>query len=232
MLQPYLSTLPVTARKPTINYKTLLRWLTQMQGSEIELGGFKGRTNKLVDGCYSWWVGGALPLLQSLGVGKQHHSEDSLHPESDAGGEHWDDVDDSLFNNTALQEYILYAGQHPAGGLRDKPPKSADSYHTLYCLSGLSSAQHSIFSSSKRRSELLKAWKASPGPLESLRKSAFVEALSWSEEEGTAKYVGGQVNQVNATHPLFNLTITHTEALMGYFYHQDVPARIVTSGSR
>ena len=30
---------------------------------------------------------------------------------------------DSLFNREALQEYILYATQHPAGGLRDKPPK-------------------------------------------------------------------------------------------------------------
>ena len=28
------------------------------------------------------------------------------------------------------------------GGLRDKPGKSADFYHTCYCLSGLSSAQH------------------------------------------------------------------------------------------
>ena len=30
---------------------------------------------------------------------------------------------EGLFNKTALQEYILYAAQHPAGGLRDKPPK-------------------------------------------------------------------------------------------------------------
>jgi len=32
---------------------------------------------------------------------------------------------EGLFNKTALQEYILYAAQHPAGGLRDKPPKLA-----------------------------------------------------------------------------------------------------------
>src|SRR6266702_400936 len=32
---------------------------------------------------------------------------------------------DSLFNRRALQEYVLIAGQHPAGGLRDKPPKQA-----------------------------------------------------------------------------------------------------------
>ena len=30
-------------------------------------GGFMGRTNKLVDGCYSYWQGALLPLLQQLG---------------------------------------------------------------------------------------------------------------------------------------------------------------------
>jgi Prenyltransferase and squalene oxidase repeat len=29
-------------------------------------GGFMGRTNKLVDGCYSYWQGGLFPLLESL----------------------------------------------------------------------------------------------------------------------------------------------------------------------
>lgn len=29
-------------------------------------GGFQGRTNKLVDGCYSFWVGALLPLIQAV----------------------------------------------------------------------------------------------------------------------------------------------------------------------
>lgn len=97
--------------------------------------------------------------------------------------------------------------------------RNADSYHTLYCLSGLSSAQHTILPSPARRTELSNAWKASPGvlmcpdqhlflrlmtasedPLGSLRKAAFVEALSWSEEEGTSKYVGGQANRMVSSH--------------------------------
>ena len=40
------------------------RWASQRQGS-VE-GGFNGRTNKLVDGCYSFWQGGLFPLLQRL----------------------------------------------------------------------------------------------------------------------------------------------------------------------
>ncbi|KAL2614118.1 hypothetical protein R1flu_025810 [Riccia fluitans] len=57
-----------------------------------------------------------------------------------------DSVDEFLygpiFNSQALQAYILLCCQDIAG-LRDKPGKSADFYHTCYCLSGLSAAQYS-----------------------------------------------------------------------------------------
>lgn len=46
-----------------------------------------------------------------------------------------------LFNQTALQEYILICCQHNDGGLIDKPGKQRDVYHTCYTLSGLSVAQ-------------------------------------------------------------------------------------------
>ncbi|NWI62421.1 FNTB farnesyltransferase, partial [Todus mexicanus] len=49
---------------------------------------------------------------------------------------HW------MFDQSALQEYILLCCQCPAGGLLDKPGKSRDFYHTCYCLSGLAIAQH------------------------------------------------------------------------------------------
>lgn len=132
----------LTTDRPQIDIKTLTRWLVGMQGSEIELGGFKGRTNKLVDGCYSWWCGGAFALLEALGVGGLQNLTakdvevdevvDSKDPDTKKAGEDgenweghegWDDIDESLFNRKALQEYVLLAGQHPAGGLRDKPPK-------------------------------------------------------------------------------------------------------------
>lgn len=125
-----------TTERPKVDLKRLTRWLVNMQGSEVELGGFRGRTNKLVDGCYSWWCGGAFSLLEAFGVGglqnlteKDVEVDEGVDPpqKPDAPGveEHdgWDDVDESLFNRKALQEYILLAGQHPAGGLRDKPPK-------------------------------------------------------------------------------------------------------------
>lgn len=49
-----------------IDVRRLYRWAVSMQGLPIEGGGFKGRTNKLVDGCYSWWVGGLFTLLEDI----------------------------------------------------------------------------------------------------------------------------------------------------------------------
>uniref|UniRef100_A0A2P2LJJ6 Uncharacterized protein MANES_17G121600 n=1 Tax=Rhizophora mucronata TaxID=61149 RepID=A0A2P2LJJ6_RHIMU len=41
----------------------LINWVVFRQGVEC---GFQGRTNKLVDGCYSFWQGGVFALLQKL----------------------------------------------------------------------------------------------------------------------------------------------------------------------
>ncbi|PPQ87240.1 hypothetical protein CVT25_004090 [Psilocybe cyanescens] len=223
LLQPYLA---LSDEKPSIDMSNLLRWLVHMQGTSIELGGFKGRTNKLVDGCYSWWCGGSFALLEALGVGGiQNANSDEVPIDSGAGNAIWDDVDDGLYNRMALQEYIIYAGQHPTGGLRDKPPKNADAYHTLYCLSGLSSAQHHVFPSQLRKQQLLEAWQASGVTNDELRKRSFNEILSWTEEEGASHIFGGPENRLNATHPVTNLTMTHTESMTAHFYGQVVPPR-------
>jgi protein farnesyltransferase subunit beta len=50
----------------TIDVDAALRWSVMQQGEAIEAGGFRGRSNKLVDGCYSWWVGGGVPVVEAL----------------------------------------------------------------------------------------------------------------------------------------------------------------------
>lgn len=70
----------------------LLRWLTNKQ-QEVE-GGFCGRSNKLVDSCYSYWQGAVFPLLHAhlkeSPLSSSHSSTDSSHtpPSSpnDTGG--------------------------------------------------------------------------------------------------------------------------------------------------
>lgn len=111
-----------------MNLPLLLSWLSARQYAPE--GGFSGRTNKLVDGCYSHWVGGCWPLLQSALDGKPQSANA---PSKTVG---------SLFSREGLDRYILSCCQHPFGGLRDKPGKHADSYHTCYVLTGLSATQH------------------------------------------------------------------------------------------
>lgn len=47
-----------------------------------------------------------------------------------------------LYNVEALQLWLLSCCQASKGGMRDKPGKPPDYYHTCYCLSGLSSSQN------------------------------------------------------------------------------------------
>ena len=104
-------------------------------------GGFQGRTNKLVDSCYSFWVGALFPLLHLvnplygtvLTAGSFHCPLPML--ESPAEGK-W------LASQRSLQDYLLMCCQLPTGGFRDKPPKRKDFYHTCYSMAGLSVMQN------------------------------------------------------------------------------------------
>ena len=53
-----------TFRKICCMHFCLQRWTANRQ-MKYE-GGFQGRTNKLVDGCYSFWQGGAFPLIHMI----------------------------------------------------------------------------------------------------------------------------------------------------------------------
>jgi protein farnesyltransferase subunit beta len=98
-------------------------WLQSRQKT-LE-GGFQGRTNKLVDSCYSFWLAAACKIT---------------------GAE---------FNSDSLVRYILrYCQDCRSGGFRDRPSAEPDFYHTCYALSGLSIALRSASSSSELRNHL------------------------------------------------------------------------------
>ncbi|KAG9247261.1 CaaX farnesyltransferas-like protein beta subunit Ram1 [Calycina marina] len=115
----------------------LVSWLSARQYSPE--GGFAGRTNKLVDGCYSHWIGGCWPLVEACVKGPtmvSHHAKSTNLGSTDGSGD--------LYSREGLIRYILCCCQDVVkrGGLRDKPSHNSDSYHTCYVLAGLSSAQH------------------------------------------------------------------------------------------
>lgn len=108
------------------NLESLTRW-TSMRQYAVE-GGLSGRTNKLVDGCYSHWVGGLVPILESV-------------------------IGATPISRVELQNFILNCCQMSDGGFVDKPGKHVDFYHTNYVLCGLSMCQHEVDLDSGRREE-------------------------------------------------------------------------------
>lgn len=81
----------------SFDYKSLYLWALNLQ--EKTLGGFSGRTNKLVDVCYSYWTGSIFQMLQYI-------TEESY-----------------PFKTKLHRDYILRASQDPKGGFRDRPGK-------------------------------------------------------------------------------------------------------------
>lgn len=163
-----LATMILIDEADRLDLESLIDWVAFRQGVEL---GFQGRANKLVDGCYSFWQGGAIALLErlkihingQLEVGETDQFRDSLqsHASSDIPEEvesstsaetHHADYNSTngrrkkgpLFDSLALQKYLLLCSQDLEGGFRDKPGKSRDFYHTCYCLSGLSVCQYSL----------------------------------------------------------------------------------------
>ena len=104
-----------------LDVSRLMEWLSQRQ---VLFGGFNGRTNKLIDSCYSFWVGAVFNIVNDYfkgGVTSESHF---------------------LYSEMDLQSYILfYCQDSKKGGLWDKPGKNRDIYHTTYSLSGLSLSQ-------------------------------------------------------------------------------------------
>ncbi|EPY27171.1 protein farnesyltransferase subunit beta [Angomonas deanei] len=220
-----------------IDLHRLRRWLAARQC--VFEGGFNGRTNKLVDSCYSYWIGGSHALykvcesmyrLLDLHEGtvlcardvvfldhaqlvdgtllqvqedssaqwekaehRAHHqqtlveqflsSSDSFKKEADkvvtqraemaqsilstnrstaSPTNKEDDINGDLyFHQVKLQQYIVQCAQNlefspndklqmAGGGLRDKPPMSADPYHTCYAMSGFSASQNLHYWNYKR----------------------------------------------------------------------------------
>lgn len=127
----------------------LISWLSSRQYAPE--GGFSGRTNKLVDGCYSHWVGGCWPLIEAAlaggaaatAAGGGGYAPPLGHDQP--GHKHKLPLTSrSLYSREGLIRYIMCCCQDQTkrGGLRDKPGRTSDGYHTCYVLAGLSSAQH------------------------------------------------------------------------------------------
>ena len=82
-------------------------WLSERQLDDS--GGLNGRPMKLVDVCYSWWVGSSLSMI---------------------GRMHWID-------RSKLVGFILTCQDGEGGGFSDRPGDMVDVFHTCFSVAGL-----------------------------------------------------------------------------------------------
>lgn len=117
---------PAVSIPKYLDVPALVAWLAARQTTPE--GGFQGRQEKLVDACYSHWVGGCWDLIQAA------------LPDNSTLGEDGKDI----WNRAALIRYLITCCQQPGkkGGMRDKPSTRPDAYHTCYSVAGLSHAQN------------------------------------------------------------------------------------------
>jgi len=181
-----------------LDLPALLAWLAARQHAPE--AGFDGRTNKLVDGCYSHWVGGCWPLIEAAmnGEGAGGGGHGSGHGNGDGSG-HGDGGGGGLpsfYDRDGLIRYILCCCQSEQGGLRDKPGKYPDGYHSCYVLAGLSSAQNRVIYHGVEH-----------GPAVEDGEGPYDSAFRWSREDGRAREErrGRQVcdDFVEPIHPVF-----------------------------
>ncbi|KAJ2558801.1 CAAX farnesyltransferase (FTase) subunit beta [Coemansia sp. RSA 1933] len=181
-----LAALEILGRTDVLSLDRLAKWMCVRQMA-FE-GGFNGRTNKLVDGCYSYWIGGAFPLLQKA-------LKRSV-------------KDDYLYERPALQRYILACCQDTRlGGLRDKPGKHPDLYHTMYCLLGLSLSQHYIgVDPEKEYADTASVF------------SVPVRMMQWGAMAAGSKVIGARSNIVRPVHPVYGISFVPLAQCIKYYY--------------
>lgn len=169
----------------------LISWLSARQYAPE--GGFAGRTNKLVDGCYSHWVGGCWPLVQACLDGPSLYSPGSapVAPTPSVG---------SLYSREGLIRYVLCCCQDRSkkGGLRDKPGANSDGYHSCYVLAGLGSAQ------TKWHFYSLKDLSSNDMSSEPQHAGQLMAGYQWAPEQIVEEgQVFDEVDRVEALDPVF-----------------------------
>ncbi|CAG8957238.1 hypothetical protein HYFRA_00009440 [Hymenoscyphus fraxineus] len=170
----------------------LISWLSARQYAPE--GGFSGRTNKLVDGCYSHWVGGCWPLLEACLEGPSSPTSSNSN------------LSNSIYSREGLIRYILCCCQDQSkrGGLRDKPSHSSDSYHTCYVLAGLSSAQHK--------------WRFNLSESKSEQVENLTSAYQWTSEViAEEPQIFDEEDRVKTLHPVFVIPEGVAEETRAYF---------------
>ena len=108
-----VAALALLGKVELLDQPRLLRWFAARQ-LPYE-GGFQGRTQKLVDSCYSFWQAAVPSMVVATCLGAGAAGAEAAGGAADSAAE-W-------YNRKRLQQWQLCCCQDPRGGLRDKPDR-------------------------------------------------------------------------------------------------------------
>lgn len=107
-----------------------------------------------------------------------------------------------LCNQRALQGYTIFCCQSSDGGMKDKPRKNVDIYHTMYSLAGMSICQHKS-----------KIWE------KQMKEEAKGEDSD--KVENTCLLAGAEFNLLERVNPLYNARDELIQKAKNYFRNGD-----------
>lgn len=133
--------------------------------------------------------------------------------------------DGYLFDRIALQEYILVVAQDfEGGGLRDKPGKGPDAYHTCYNLCGLSMSQNSVQidipEMQKHHQSFVPQQEQEESDIDAWRRCCYSAMQCWTHDKEPQCILGGKANQVQPIHPIVNIAFYKVKMMLDWAYNQ------------
>lgn len=205
-----LTTMILINEAHRLDLPSLIDWVAFRQGVEC---GFQGRTNKLVDGCYSFWQGDVLALIiQKLSSIVDEQLKKSYFGERKQS----DGIKCSAeISNLSGEECDPYGSSHKAGKLSDIGFSFLEERHEWGPLFNSMALQQYILLCSQ---VLEGGFKDKPGKYRDFYHTCYclsglsVSQYSWSRERDNSTtlpkaVLGPYSNLLEPIHPLFNVIL-------------------------
>lgn len=223
------------------NLSALLRWLTSKQLPEE--GGFCGRSNKLVDSCYSYWQGAVFPLIHpllkknnlspsfgDLGLFRKAHSGTEEEQEEKGGSEeklpkNKSTRDKPFAEDKRATRSNTKATSEASNKKTDSPLDRKTKLNKLLnnWLFDCAALQDYVLNQCQGKDGLLRD---KPGTLPDFYHTCYaLSGLSLSQHQpsGNIFDIGSRpINIVTPTHPLFNLTPDSLNNCFDYFSNKKI----------
>lgn len=201
------------------NLPSLLRWLTNKQMTNE--GGFCGRSNKLVDSCYSYWQGSVFPLLHPfLKDSSQCFSFTSTSSSSETSEEELE----SQHKQSPSNCHNTRSSARLKNNLNNqKKQRALIDKHLDNWIFDCGALQDYVLNHCQAETGLLTDKPEVPPDFYHTCYALSGLSISQHQPDDTLYDIGAQqINLLDQTHPLFNLTMSSLNHCFDYFRNKKI----------